>query len=191
MNWPATTRRQRLLILIILIAGLQVFLAVFLLSRTGPFSARGKSERKELTELQHRVEEARAISAGKDQIFRKLEQSVAELESFSGYAPSVSDRYAWVYEYVSLRARQSQINLDNFENIMPESGSSAVSPDAPYEILISTRCGYSRLVEFLWRLEKNNPLLRIKKVTVFSVPGTLAHRVQIHVQWLPALRIEK
>ena len=63
---------------------------------------------------------------------------------------------------------------------------------SPYEIVVSTRCGYNNLVEFLWRLEKDNPLLRIKGVTISARPGQpLAHQVRIVMQWPAAVKIER
>lgn len=147
---------------------------------------------KELTEVKRKISDARSMIQQEAFIRHNFSRSIAELELLAEYAPSRSDRYAWAYEYVSYCAAQSQIVLDNLEEVTPHSADKQQAGNQPYEIRVFTRCSYDDLIEFLWRIEKDNPLLRIKKVMISSALGTSqTHRIQILIQWLTFAETEK
>jgi hypothetical protein len=86
----------------------------------------------------------------------------------------------------------SRVELDSLEEVFFTGGDAKKTTDLPYEISISTRCGYNNLVEFLWRLEKDNPLLRVKEVTVSALRDqNLSHQVRIIIQWPASVKIER
>lgn len=188
-HWDALTPHQRNVSLgVLVLAGILAGLTACFL---GIASAHGSVAGKELAAMEQEAAEARAILGRGAMIRRELDQSAAELEALITHAPSQSDRYAWAYERLSGYAAQTQITLDTVEEISPSADDKAVAPSS-YEILLSTRCGYNRLVEFLWRLEKDNPLLRIKKVVISAVPGlTREPRVQIGIQWIASLEAKR
>jgi hypothetical protein len=193
MNWSALTKKQQQMVFATaVLAVVQVILLAYFLGWTKPTSARGGSAKKELIALKQKIEDDRAIIRQEASIWHSLDQSVAKLESLMAYAPTLSDRYAWAYEYVSRCATQSEVTLDNFEEVTLKSDDKKKEVDQPYEISVSTRCGYNNLVEFLWRLEKDSPLLRIKKVTISSSQEvTQANQVQFAIQWLATAKIER
>jgi hypothetical protein len=198
MNWSALTKKQQQMVVITaLLAVGQIFLMAHFLGWFKPASARGGSAKEELLSLQKKIEDARDVLRREEQVRRDLTVSIGKLENLTVHAPTLSDRYAWSYEYVSRCARQARVELDSLEEIVflsdPKSpDKKKPEADQPYEIKVSTRCGYNNLVELLWRLEKDNPLLRIKEVTVAAVrDNPLIQQVQIVIQWPASVKIER
>jgi hypothetical protein len=193
MNWSAFTKKQQQMVVSTLVlAVVQVVLMVHFLGWTKPAAARGGSARKELLELQKKIDDAREVLRREEPIRRELGQSIAKLEVLSAHAPTLSDRYAWSYEYVSRCAKQTSVELDSLEEVMFVGDSKKKVEDPPYEIKVSTRCGYSSLVEFLWRLEKDNPLLRIKAVSIGADHQTpQLQSVRMAIQWPSSVKIER
>lgn len=140
-------------------------------------------EKERLATLEREVMAARSLVGQAESIFEDLERSVMRLEEFEVYIPP-SDRYAWAYEYVTRCAVQSRVTIDFFEEVQLDAAQGGDILGIPYEIRISTRCGYRDLINFLWRMEKGNPLLRISRVMISSEDDPMVHRVQVHVQWL-------
>lgn len=192
MNWAALTKKQQqMVIATAVLAVLQILLMAHFLGWTKPASARGGSAKKELVKLTQQIDEANKIIKLEESIRDELNQSIEKLEALTVYTPTLSDRYAWAYEYVSRCATQSRIELDNLEEAVLTGDSKKIAAQ-PYEISVSTRCGYNSLVEFINRLEKGNPLLRIKDVTVSALPSQpQSHQVRIIMQWPAAVKIEK
>jgi hypothetical protein len=86
----------------------------------------------------------------------------------------------------------SNVELDNLEEVLFMTDSKKTAVTHPYEISVSTRCGYNNLVQFLSRLETGNPLLRIKEVTIIAIPGQVqSQQVRILIQWPFSVKIEK
>jgi hypothetical protein len=193
MNWAALTKKQQQMVAVTVVLAIgQVGLMAHFLGWTKPASARGGSAKKELMDLQQKLEDARAVLLREKSIRESLDQSVAALEALTVHAPTLSDRYAWSYEYVSRCARLARVELDSLEEVFFLGDDKKPAADLPYEIKVSTHCGYNRLVEFLWRLEKDNPLLRIKGVTVSAERDKpQMHRVEIVMQWPSSVKIEK
>lgn len=193
MNWSALTKKQQQMVVVtVILAFVQIILMAHFLGWTKPASARGGSAKKELLELQQKLEDVHTILKREELIQHELAQSIAQLEALTVHVPTLSDRYAWVYEYVSHCATQARVELDNLEETVFVDSDKKKPVAHPYEIRVSTRCGYNSLVEFLWRLEKDNPLLRVKEVTISSIPDqNLSHQVQIAIQWPTSVKIEK
>ncbi len=174
------------------LAVMQLLLMAHFLGWTKPASSRGGSAKKELLELEQKLSAARTILNRETMIRSELAQSVENLEMLMANMPTSSDRYAWAYEYVSRCATQARIELDNLEETVTIEDPKKPKASPPYEISVSTRCGYNSLIEFLWRLEKDNPLLRIKEVTITALPAQQqSHQVRILMQWPSAVKIEK
>jgi len=193
MNWAALTKKQQqMVIATAVLAVMQLLLMAHFLGWTKPASARGGSAKKELLELEQKLSAARTILNREGMIRSELVQSVENLELLLANMPTSSDRYAWAYEYVSRCATQARIELDNLEETAAIEDPKKPAVSLPYEISVSTRCGYNSLVEFLWRLEKDNPLLRIKEVTITALPAQQqSHQVRILMQWPSSVKIEK
>jgi hypothetical protein len=198
MNWSALTKKQQQMALAtVALAIVQILLMAHFLGWFKPSEARGGSAKKELIELEQKLESARAILKQEEPIRRELAQSIEKLEALTVHAPTLSDRYAWAYEYISRCSTQARAEVDSLEEISYMGGDQkteggAVPGSQPYEIAVSTRCGYNNLVEFIWRLEKDNPLLRIKEVTISAIPGqNLSHQVRIVMQWPSSVKIER
>lgn len=206
MNWSVLTKKQKQMVVsTIILAIVQVVLLVHFLGLTKPASARGGSTKKELIKFEQKLASARAIVKQEAEIRRELAQGIEELEAMAVHAPTFSDRYAWAYEYVSRASTLARVEVDSLEEVNylvvdkkdagkkdPAKKDPGKVVDAPYEIAVSTRCGYNGLVEFLWRLEKDNPLLRIKEVTISARTGQpLAHQVRIVMQWPASVKIER
>jgi hypothetical protein len=194
MNWSALTKKQQqMAIATAVLAVVQILILAHFLGWTKPASARGGSAKKELLELETKLGDARTILKREEMIRRELAQSVEKLDALAVYAPTFSDRYAWSYEYVSRCATQAGVELDSLEEVSyVTSGKESAAVAQPYEINVSTQCGYNALIEFLWRLEKDNPLMRIKEVTVVTLRGqTKAQQVRIVIQWPSSVKIER
>lgn len=192
MNWSALTKKQQqMAIATAVVAVVQILLLAHLLGWTKPASARGGSAKDELRDLQDKLEDARTFIRREEMIRTGLAESVAKLEELTVYSPTRSDRYAWAYEYVSRCATLAGVELDSLEEVLFLADGKE-SENEPYEIRIAARCGYNRLVELLWRLERGNPLIRIKEVTMASmrdIPDF--QQVQVILQWPASLKIEK
>jgi hypothetical protein len=191
MNWSALTKKQKhMAVVTVVLAVVQVFLLAHFLGWTKPSSARGGSAKEELLDLDQKIEDARGFLKREKTIASELEKTIQALDKLTVHAPTISDRYAWAYEYVSRCAAQSRIELDSLEEVLYLSTKkNAVSE--PYEISISSQCGYNNLVEFLWRIETGNPLLRIREIKISAVPDTPQfHRVNVKMQWPASIRIE-
>jgi hypothetical protein len=192
MNWSSLTKKQQqMAVATVVLATVQILLMMHFLGWTKPAAARGGSAKKELIELEQKLDDARIILKREEAIRRELATSIEELDALTVHAPTLSDRYAWAYEYVSRCATQARVELDSLEEVSFLSDDKKNAISQPYEINVSTRCGYNNLVEFLWRLEKGNPLLRIKEVTISSLRDqNLAHQVRIVLQWPASVKIE-
>lgn len=192
MNWSVLTKKQQQMVIVTaVLVAVQLLLLVHFLGWTKPASARGGSAKKELLELEQKLNDARIILNSEGTIRSELAQSVEALEVLMVNMPTSSDRYAWAYEYVSRCATQARVELDNLEEMTTVEDPKKPKTSPPYEISVSTRCGYNSLVEFLWRLEKDNPLLRIKEVTISAVPGQQLNQVHILMQWPFSVKVEK
>jgi hypothetical protein len=193
MNWAALTKKQKqMVVMTLVLAVAQIAVMAHFLGWTKPASSRGGSAKKEWVGLQRKIEEARAIIRQEQSIHTNLTQGVAELEELKVHAPTLSDRYAWAYEYVSRCAKLARVELDSLEEVLFVGDAKSKSAETPYEIRVTTRCGYNSLVELLWRLENGNPLLRIKEVSITAdrvSPQT--HQVQIVMQWPYSVKIER
>lgn len=194
MNWSALTKKQQQMVFATaILAVVQILLLAYFLGWMSPSGSKaGGSAKEELNDLQEKLDDARAI-LGRSEIIKKgLEESVRKLEELEVYTPSRSDRYAWAYEYVSLRATRAGVELDNLEEIIFITDAKKPPANEPYEISVSTQCGYNELVEFLWRLERGNELLRIKEVEVSRLPDTsLRQQVRIVIQWPATIDIKR
>jgi len=193
MNWSALTKKQQQMVVVtVLLAVGQILLMIHFLGLTKPASARGGSAKKELLELEQKLNDARTILKREELIRHELSRSIADLEALTVHAPTLSDRYAWAYEYVSRCSTQARVEVDSLEEVTFLDSDKKNAAAQPYEISVSTRCGYNSLVEFLWRLEKDNPLLRIKEVTVSALRDqNQSHQVRILMQWPSSMKIER
>ena len=192
LNWSALTKKQQQIAIgVTVLAVLQVvLLGYFMLKNPGKSAG---NARKELQELQFQLSEAKDIILRKALVEKELQNSVQNLEAMAVYAPAVFDRYAWAYEYVSRRSALAGVMIDGLQEEITETGDAEEGEGAaPYEVSISTRCGYNELVRFLWYLEAGNPLIVIKELTLDRSPDDPEkHSVRIVVQWPPPFKIEK
>jgi len=193
MTWSALTKKQQQMVFAtVILAGVQIFILAYFLGWMSPSNSPGGSAKEELNALQEKLDEARNVLGRSEIIAKGLEESIAKLEALEIYTPRRSDRYAWAYEYVSLRATRAGIELDNLEEILFLGDDKTKSANAPYEISVLTQCGYNDLIEFLWRLERGNMLLRIKEIEITRLPDTsLRQQVRIAVQWPGTLEIKR
>lgn len=190
MNWSSFTKKQQqMIIATAVLAVIQILALAYFLGWFRPASERGGSGKEELRDLQVKLDEARTILLRAEPINKELKQSVEKLEELTIYTPASSDRYAWAYEYISRCATLSGVEIERLEEgPVADKG----KPAGPYEISVATRCGYNNLVELLGRLEKGNPLLRVKEVTSASVADNAErHQVRIVLQWPASVKIER
>ncbi len=189
LSWSALTKKQQQVVLgVTVLAVFQVVLLGYFMLKN-PGKSAGKA-REELTELQLHLSDAKNIILRKGLVEKDLQNSVEALEAMAAYAPAVFDRYAWAYEYISHRSALAGVMIDGLQEEM------SVQPDGeetlPYEVSVSTRCGYNELVRFLWYLEVGNPLIVIRELIIDqSMDDTEKHSVRIVVQWPPPFNIEK
>jgi len=191
LNWSALTKKQqKIAIGITVLAVLQVILlGWFMLKNPGKSAG---SARDELRELQFQLSDAKNIILRKARVEEDLKKSVEGLEEMAVYAPAVFDRYAWAYEYVSRRSALAGVMIDGLQEEMSVGlDTTGGEQAAPYEVSISTRCGYNELVRFLWYLEAGNPLIVIKELSLDRSDDPERHIVRIVVQWPPPFKIEK
>ena len=193
MNWSALTKKQQQMAIgTILLAGVQIFILVHFLGGRDFSKSGGGSMKEELAGLQEKVMDARQVIKRGKLVGDALDESIQKLEELSVYTPTMSDRYAWTYEYVSVRADRAGIDLDSLEEVEYLGQGKQETEAHAYEISIATECGYNQLVEFLWRIEKGNPLLRVKDVSISQRMERLdRHQVRVVLQWPASLKIEK
>ncbi len=196
MNWSALTKKQKNMVIATgVLAVIQILVLAHLFGWTRPSSGSRGSAREELADLEEKIEDARLLIARRKIITDELNASIADLETLTAYTPTRSDRYAWAYEYVSRAATQTGIELDSLEEVLFLGGEEDETDDSekePYQIRVSTLCGYNRLVEFIWRLEKGNPLLRIKDVEITAMRDLPErHQVRITLQWPAFVEIKR
>jgi hypothetical protein len=193
MNWSALTGKQKqMVVATVVLAVAQVFILVHFLSGRDSSGSAGQSPKEELAALEEKLEEARMVIVRSDMVRETLQETVEKLDVLSVHTPTVSDRYAWAYEYISLRSVKAGVELDSLEEIAYVGDDGKKPEDLNYEISLTTRCGYNELVEFLWRIEQGNPLVRVKDVDVSIFTDTPEqHRVKVVLQWPSALQIER
>ena len=194
MNWSALTKKQQGMVIgTVVLAVTQIFVLVYFLGGKKSSASDEAASSMKLEQLQENLDQARLVLAKSDMIQTTLDETVAKLEELSAYSPTVSDRYAWAYEYVSLRAAKSGVELDSLEEVVSKAeGEDASTPAPAYEIRLSTKCGYNQLVEFLWRIEVGNPLVRVKNVDILNAPETPdRHLVRVLLQWPSSIQIER
>lgn len=198
MNWSALTKKQKnMVIATAVLAVIQILVLAHLFGWTRPSAGDRGSARDELADLQDKIEDARLLIARRQVITDELNSSISDLEKLTVYTPTRSDRYAWAYEYVSRAAAQTGVELDSLEEVLflgggEEEDKKGKREEPPYQIRVSALCGYNRLVEFIWRLEKGNPLLRIQDVDVVAMRDLPErHQVRITLQWPAFVEIER
>ena len=195
MNWSVLTKKQQYMAIgTVVLAVAQIFILIHFLGGQDSSELNDESSQQELGNLQEQLEEAQLVLSKSKMINATLDETVAKLDELSVHTPTVSDRYAWAYEYVSIRAVKAGVELDSLEEIAYVSVSDEEEDPAeqPYEIRLSTQCGYNQLVEFLWRIEKGNPLVRIKDVNITTFSGgPNQHQVKVLLQWPATLKIER
>jgi hypothetical protein len=201
-NWSALTRKQQqMVVATVILAVVQIFILIRFLGNMDSSNSFGKSGGEDLAVLQSQLEDARAVLLRSEIISRSLEESVRQLEELEQFTPRSSDRYAWAYEYVSLKATQAGIVLDSCQEVSPAGAfqprkhggkDDQSAKESSYEVVVSTKCGYNELVEFLWRLESGNRLLRVKEVQLsVLVDETARQQVRIVLQWPNTIQIER
>ncbi len=191
MNWGALTDKQQKIVYGVgALAVVQIVVLGFFLLKS-PGNSAGNA-REELRELQQKITEAKDIIQRGSLIEDELLTSRTQLEKMSVFAPTVFDRYAWAYEYVSRRAAEAGIEIDGLEELGNQSAKAEENEGSrPYEISISTHCGYNEMVRFLWHLEGKNPLIVVKELSIHaSTEDPWSHNVRIVLQWPPPFKIE-
>lgn len=193
MNWSALTKKQQgMVIATIVLAVAQVLILVHFLSGQSSPDSGAKVSEEELSKLEDKVNAARMVLARSKTIDATLDETVEKLEELSAHVPNSSDRYAWAYEYISRRAVKTGVELDRVEEIAYVGDDEKDVEKQVYEISLSTQCGYNQLVEFLWRIEQGNPLVRIKDVDISRSPdGPDQQQVHVVLQWPATLNIER
>lgn len=193
MNWSALTKKQQQMAIgTVVLAVAQIFILVHFLGGQDSSDPSGKSPKQELVELQEKLEAARHVIGRDAMIQNQLDQTMEELDALSVHTPTLSDRYAWAYEYVSLRSSKAGVELDSLEEISYVGDETVDPAELAYEISLSTQCSYNQLVEFLWGLERGNPLVRVKEVDITTLPDSYdRQQVRVVLQWPASLKIER
>jgi hypothetical protein len=193
MNWSALTKKQQQMAIgTVVLAVIQIFILVHFLGGRDFSKSGGGGPKEELAELQGKLTDARQVIRRGSLVRDALDKSIADLEELSVHTPTRSDRYAWAYEYVSVRAAKAGVELTSLEEVEYLGDNEKDPTEQAYEISIATECGYGQLVEFLRRIEKENPLLRVKDVSISRLPDSLdSHKVSVALQWPADLKIEK
>lgn len=193
MNWSALTKKQQQMVVVtVILAIAQVFILIHFISGRSVSNAGGQSPKEELEALQEKIDDARMVIARAEIVTETLQETVQKLDDLSVHTPTVSDRYAWAYEYISLRSVKAGVELDSLEEINYVSDADKKAEDRNYEIRLSTQCNYNQLVEFLWRIEQGNRLVRVKDVDISMLPDSPEqHQVRIVLQWPSSLQIER
>lgn len=190
MNWSALTKKQQQMVVITaVLAVVQIVLLAHFLGWAR--SSESDSVKEDLNNLQQKLDDAERVVAREASVRADLKAGIKRLEELKVYTPNPSDRYAWAYEYVSRRAAQAGIEIDSLEESAVFKTDKNTSGSS-YDIRVSTQCGFTELTDFLWRLETDNPLLRIKEVTVTLIPDEpLRQQVKIVIQWPSAITVER
>ena len=193
MNWSVLTKKQQYMAIgTVVLAVAQIFILIHFLGGQDSSESNDASSQLELGNLQEQLEEAQLVLTKSKMINATLEETVAKLDELSVHTPTVSDRYAWAYEYVSIRAVKAGVELDSLEEIVYVGDDDEDPAGQPYELRLSTQCGYNQLVEFLWRIEQGNPLVRVKDVNITTFSGSPNHHnVKVLLQWPATLKIER
>jgi uncharacterized membrane protein YccC len=146
-----------------------------------------KPLKQELRQLEEQTETARELLSRQIILQRNLNRSIDALQSLTPQIPPRNDEYAWAYETLSRCARQAQLLINSCEEAAPHSP----GDDRPYEVLLTAEGGNRQLTAFFQALEKENPLLRIKTLSITSPIGTEDFRqIQIRIQWPSPITIE-
>lgn len=193
MNWSALTKKQQQMAVgTVVLAVAQIFILIHFLGGQDSSNPSTCSSRQELTQLQEKLDDAKAVLARDMLIRTKLKESIDALEALSVHTPTVSDRYAWAYEYVSVRSSKAGVELDSLEEISSPGDDSDDSAESTYNISLSTHCGYNQLVELLRGIEQGNSLVRVKEVDISTLPDNYERqRVRVVLQWPASLKIER
>jgi hypothetical protein len=194
MNWSVLTKKQQVMVIGTVVAAVaQIVILIYFMGGQDSGDSSAKSSKLELAQLEEKLDQARLVLAKSAMIQTALDETVTKLDELSVHTPSSADRYAWAYEYVSLRAAKSGVELDSLEEIISKAGGEDVPPSAQaYEIRLSTQCGYNQLVEFLWQVENDNPLVRVKNVDITAAPESLdRHKIRVSLQWPAGLKVER
>lgn len=190
MNWGALTKKQQQIVAAtVVLAFLQILLLAYFMGWINP--AKSADVKKELRDLQAKLTEAAQIISREADIRVDLRAGRDRLEKLAAYVPDSSDPYAWAYEYLSLRAAQTGLEIDSLEQAQLAEADKE-NAARPYEINMSTRCGLDVLTDFLWRIETGNPLLRIREITISLIPDDpLRQQVRLVLQWPSEIVIDR
>ena len=193
MNWSALTKKQQYMVFatgILVVA--QVGFLIFVLTKPDSDEAGDASSKEALTEIQAKLDDAELVMKKAKMTEKALEESVDKIETLKEHTPTLSDRYAWAYEYVSVRAAKAGVELDSLEEVSYVGDEETALEEQRYEIRFETRCDYNRLVELLWRIEEGNPLVRVKNVEIsMQADSPDRQRVQVVLQWPSSLQVER
>jgi len=102
MNWSALTKKQQQMVIVTIVLALgQIGLLAHFLGWTKPASARGGSAKKELMELQQKIEDARTVLRQEPSIRSGLALSVTKLEALTVQLEDAirqyPDQYLWAH----------------------------------------------------------------------------------------------
>lgn len=193
MNWSALTKKQQQMVVVtVILAVAQVFILIHFLSGRESSGSDGQSPKEELAALEEKLDDARMVIVRAEIVKNTLKETVEKLDALKVHTPTVSDRYAWAYEYISLRAVKAGVELDSLEENIFAANEGQTSGNQNYEISVRSQCGYNQLVEFLWRIEQGNPLVRVKSVDInMLLESAEKHQVKVVLQWPSLLQIER
>lgn len=193
MNWNALTKKQQQMVFATgILVILQVGVLVYILTKSDGDDDGQASSKEELAQLQAKLDDANLVVKKAKLTEKALRESVEKINALSVHTPTLPDRYAWAYEYVSLRAAKAGVSLNSLEEISYVGDDEKPPEEQRYEIRFSTQCDYNRLVELLWRIEEGNPLVRVKNIEVKMQPDIPERQlVQVVLQWPSTLQVER
>lgn len=145
-----------------------------------------RESRLELAELTEKIEKADRSLRGASVLRAQIAQSGEELGEMVALMPEYGSEFVWATEWVYALIQGSGIHLHSVDPM----GSAPAKDKKPaligeYAVRISGTGDYNQLRHFLTKVERDNPLVSVRSVSVSSQANSTesGHRLQIDLSW--------
>ncbi len=181
-NWKISKEDREKLILAVLLAGIVLVGGYFALL-SGAWTRLGR-DRRERDALKEKIEEASAMIADSSKIQRVSTDISSRMQGITGLVPEETDS-SWILHQVGDVEKSQRVST---VAIKPLKDDDAAEQQSGYYktalCQIELKTDYHSLGRFVDQLERKNPYLRIKDMTVEQSPDDpVHHQVAFKVQY--------
>ena len=144
----------------------------------------------ELEDLTRKIESADRALSKQEQVRKEFFETSEELKGMIRIIPPQRNYYSWATEIIYAKARQAGLEVDAVDE---QTNMGMVEPDdaeagseiklESYALRITAHGGYTHVMNFLEKVEKDHPLVRVTGIDISTGSDPETHDVQFFIEW--------